>query len=480
MQIFISSVYQDARVAGEERHLDIRRRLHRLGVGEEVKLWIAEYSAPGITGWRTIVDTCVRALHESDLMIVLLLRRWGSAIDVDGLGPAPVSYLEIELFQASLRRVPVIFFEAEDFDPDPQLAALVRLIKRLLPSSPWVRAPQAAMEEQIVELVRSVLAARALPPALTRLCDALSERRSFADVNREIASTRLSFLDGFTPADGSPLSLPRVDLLLNETSHLAGTGDGTYVDRLSRLWMALRELAKQRADALDGELAQRWIRLSELWTSSAAWLHLHGPLRLGVLATLHTRNQLRDGGYIETREFPFGAFGSEAYSVAKISDTRRWKQRRFEAARRLATKQIEIGEGSSGAFGIRASASMQLALLGRPWLAQAGLADYRRMYEARVRTGASDSEIGEALAELGYAEFGVGRLLRWKRRGALQRLREGVALLDADHPERRPGFVVRAKRKLAEALEASRLLEEAELQRQDIAAITERHGLPPE
>lgn len=483
MKVFISSVYEDARVESDRRHLQIRAKLERFGfwVRPELDPWIAEYKVPGLNerGWRAIVDTCVHALHDSDLMIVLLFRRWGSAVEIDCLGPSPVSVLEMELFHASLRRVPVLFFQAADFVPEPRLAALITLLRRMIPAAHWFLGTEREVEAQVIEVLENLYHERSLPAGISGFCDALSDEVSFAQVEREISSSRLSFLEGFAPARPGPLSLDRVDLLLAETAELAGTGEGTYVDRLSRLWLALRDLAQQPSEALDEKLARRWVRLCELWTNAAAWLRLHGPLELGVLATLHTRVQIRDAGFIPVTDFPFGPFGSEAYSIAKVSDRRDWKVRRFEAAVRLASKQIDITpRDPSGAFGIRASAKMQLAQLGRPWVGVSGLFDYRRMLRTRERIGASDSEIGEAMAELGYAEFAVARRFSLRGKAALARMRDGVALLDADQPERRPGFVVRGKQKLAEALEMSGIADEAAQQRSDIETLRARHGLP--
>jgi hypothetical protein len=291
----------------------------------------------------------------------------------------------------------------------------------------------------------------------------------------------LSFLSGYKPGvEGSP-SLPRADLLLREADPAGGGGQSTYADRLSRLWLALRELAQVPAEDIDREMAARWIRLCELWTSSAAWLRLHGPLELGVLATFHTRVDLRNRGFIVEPEFPYGPYASEAYSIAKYSERPSWQRRRFQASRQLATKQIALQSAdASGAFGIRASATMQLARLGRPWLVPQGLLDYRSMWRIRRKLGASDSEIGEALVELAYAEFMVGRRVRWLRNQSLAKLREGLALMEADRPHLRPGFVKRAKLKLADALAAAGELDKAGVQRSELAEFARTHGLPPD
>lgn len=480
MQIFIASVSQDGRAPNDLRYVELRAKIQKLAL-PGFKPWIAEFAEPKLhlRGWRAIVDSCVHALHASDLMIVLLFRRLGTAIEIDALGPSPVSHLEIELFHAGLRRIPVLFFQAKDFEPDPQLAAFLGLIKRITPPECWMECPEQEIATRVISTLRAISADGVLPSRLQGLCDALSEQRSFERVDQEVSSCRLSFLRDFAPGSNGKVSIDRVDLLLAETESLAGTGENAFVDRLSRLWLALRDLAQCPVDQLDAELAMRWVHLCELWTSSAAWLHLHGPLELGVLATLHTRVDLRNAGFLPEREFPFGAFASEAYSIAKVSDTKVWQRRRFRAACALATRQIEHSDADpSGAFGIRASAAMQLAQRGAPWLAVAGLADYRRMVRTRERLRTSESQIGEAYVELGFAEFAIGGALPWLRRKGLDRMRDGVAMLERDQPELRAGFLKRAKLKLAQALESAGALDEAQAQRTQLEAFARAQGLP--
>ncbi|HEX8443524.1 MAG TPA: hypothetical protein VF631_07740 [Allosphingosinicella sp.] len=480
-RVFIASVNQEGRTEGDERYLELRAKINALQLEDDLDRWIAEYKSPGLDsqGWRTIIDRCIRELHESDLMIVLLFRRLGSQVEIDDLGPSPVTYLEIELFHASLRRIPVIFFRADDFVPSDQLGAMLRLLERVTDPRQWVTESERNVERRVIEVLRHIAKEGQLPPDLRGFRDGLSDDRSFLRWKEEVASSRLSFLSGYRPGAQGPLSLPRVDLLLREANLTGKGGESTFVDRLSRLWLALRELAQLPAEDVDQTTAVRWIRLCELWTSSAAWLRLHGPLELGVLATFHTRVDLRNRGFIVESDFPYGAYASEAYSIAKYSEQPSWQRRRFQASRRLATKQIELQSADpSGAFGIRASATMQLAQLGRPWLVPQALLDYRAMWRTRRKLHASDSEIGEALVELAYAEFMVGRHLPWLRNQSLAKLREGVALMEADRPHLRPGFVKRAKLKLANALAAAGKLDEAEVQRTELTALARTHGLP--
>ena len=63
--------------------------------------------------------------------------------------------------------------------------------------------------------------------------------------------------------------------------------------RLSRIWLAMRELAKVEKERFDRAIAERWIKAVEAWPSPAAWLQMHGPLRAGVLAGLQSQQELR-------------------------------------------------------------------------------------------------------------------------------------------------------------------------------------------
>jgi hypothetical protein len=481
MKVFISSTYQDSQVPGAERHLAIRRALWEKGRARGHTMWVAEYSNRELTSqtpWREIVDTCVAGVVDCDLLIALLFRRWGAAIPVDDAGPSATSFLEIELFHAAPRRVPVVFLEVEDFQPDPELARLIEVLKSVTRGEQWLRVPERELEAKALAVIDAVAAKDLAPPSLVALPDALSDERSFRRLPDELRSTRLSLLGRFGPStEAASYSGDRAGALLADARRLGSDGPLNYADRLSRLWMALRELSKLPAEALDPRALAAWTEVADLWASPAAWLQLHGPLRLGVLAALQTKGDL-NGRYRPNVEPPYGAFASEAYSIGKVSHTSGWRSRRFRAAQVLATRQAERLADPSGAWLIRGSATLQLARLGRPWLVPAGRADYVRAVKFRERAGASASALGEAMVELAFADYALGRAIFWLRADALARMREGVRLLEEDHPERRPGFVKRAKEKLAVALEQQGLHDEAAVQRAQLAAFNPAHGLP--
>jgi len=68
-------------------------------------------------------------------------------------------------------------------------------------------------------------------------------------------------------------------------------------------------------------------------------------------------------------------------------------------------------------------------------------------------------------------------LLRYKRRSALDMMREGVRCLESDKSPARIGLIVSANRKLAEALKHSGLIDEARKHRDEAAALAKEFGI---
>lgn len=137
--------------------------------------------------------------------------------------------------------------------------------------------------------------------------------------------------------------------------------------------------------------------------------------------------------------YPGGALASSRYSIAGLSGSLR--NRRFLLHAALADLNRSLDEGvtdGGNLFAIRGSVYRRL---GAVW---AAVADYEEVLRQRQKAAASDSAIGEALSELGYGYLFQLRL--WRGRSLLE---EGVRLLSVSN--RRPGFLIRARRKLAAA-----------------------------
>ena len=474
-KVFVSSVYREPAVAGSEKHLRIRRIIRDLAVDVGVDAWIAEYSAVGLEKehWTRIVDTCIEHLLDSNVFIAVLYSRAGGAVELDHeFGFSTASVFEIELFYASLRFKPAYFFVVRGYEPEPELDNLIKLLQLKETAGNWFVGSEDEVVAQIKELFGQINRASLPNWILPNFCDWISPSKSFSQVEKEIRSEKLSLVGRFTPRDVADYSPARIAHLLK-----LAESEASRTGRFSRLWMALRELSKRRPEA-DAESAQRWLQLAQALPSTAAWLGLHGPLNVGVSAAYQTQNELRRVGALKDNAFPYGAFASESYSMGLNHREPAWQRFRFRVAERLATRHAELNpDHPSGALAIRGSARLRLARLGRPWLVWSALADFRRSYKLRVRRGANNSVLGEALVNWGLAEFAVSRILRYKRSGALDRVRDGVSHLESDVSAARAGFVVSAKRKFADALTEAGQLDEARQQAAEATAVAKQFGL---
>lgn len=208
---------------------------------------------------------------------------------------------------------------------------------------------------------------------------------------------------------------------------------------------------------------------------------MHGTLSTSVLAAFHTRNDLlqRQGrSPAEDAGYPLGPMASELYSMGKICETPRWKRRRFQAAIELATRQANRDPANSaGSLAIRASSYLRLAQLYRPWHLYNALADYRRAYRIRERNGDSSSAMGESLSEWAFAEFQLRHLIHLRADEALNKMREGVRLMETDPNPHRIGFRIRGKRKLAQALSQAGQHDEAEAERLQAEELARSFGI---
>jgi len=477
-RVFLSSVFQEISPdGGTQGYFGLRRTIYDIGEQEGVPVWVAEVDREDLgrdTPWTKNLTACIEVLIDSPLLIVILSHRAGRPVDLGELGSAASSIFEVELFHASQWKVPTVFYVVRGYEPAPELTNLISIL-RLQENKNWFVLDENEIERHVRSLLRHFKTGTLAEDwALRAIPDRLSDGKSFAAVEQEIQSDTLSFIGRFGPRDRSDFNMRRVDRFLGLARKEAEGGNN--VDRLSYLWMAMRDLSI--GEAWELARAEKWVELCEQWPSVAAWLGLHGPLNTGVSAAFHTQNDLRSRGFFRDREFPYGPYASEFYSMGLACETPRWQRRRFAAAVQLASRHTALhAHDPSGALAIRASANLRLAWLGRPWLVWSALSDYRRVCRIREKIGADNSVVGEALVESAFAEFQVARFVPWKRTSALARMREGVALLESKITPPRAGFAVRAKRKFALALEQAGFRDEAEAQKKGAAELATRYGM---
>ena len=348
---------------------------------------------------------------------------------------AQVSYFELELFEAALLQKPAFIFVLAGGEMEPRLAALLNLLAPALPGLNRVPMSEDQIYDQVLEIVdrasRPAQAARLKKRTASgqRMSDALTVSR-FIPYDPTTTPPGILFLGG-----GSDLSLTRPNLELAADAISRAEELISHHDRLSLLWIALRELmGAPLDDPKSGEALPLWAQALGAWNTAGAWYGLHGHPLMGCLASLGSLAQLmlQLSG---PDEMPHGALSSEYYSIAKL------------VSRDLRGAMLSISRAHIDAAFISGESSGKLAQRGSVRRAQGdargAIEDYRRVVDLRRGSEhASQQAIAEGMTELGFALVFAGR-----RSEGLRLMEDGIALF-ADRPT---GFLVRAQRKLGRA-----------------------------
>ena len=439
--------------------------LNPLRTGEEVN--------KGEPPFETL-DDLFQLIRESSVLLVLLSGgRYGTGIGVGG-NTAHVSFWEAELFYAALAGKTVRVFQVDDFTPGPKLAALLAVLRSALSPGSWSgpysrTAVVSAVHDFLIDHIDRSAPRFSPRRFLGRLVDGLCYLRGRDATGGSAERESFQFLDGrFFDATVQP-DEGVIRRLLGQVSTLPDEEK-----RLTRLWLVFRELS---GTALEGQSHAHWLPYWNAffgqWASAGSWYGLHSHAHLAVLPALVSLAKVRHRmSSLESSEwqddpthYPGGALASSRYSIAGYMKSR--KNRRFMLG--AASKDLEraLSEGvddQTNLLAIRASIYRRLGAF------SAAVADYEAVLHQRRAGGASDSAVGEALSELGY---GYLFLLRIARGRAL--LEEGVRLLESN--DVRPGFLVRAKRKLAASYALSGHPLRARKELREAVGLARKHGV---
>ncbi len=416
--------------------------------------WVAEESEPGLSTAEhfAIVDRLVEVLRTSDIYLCILgdrrrgLDEHGSLVPVQQKDSA-VSYFEVELYAAVMYEKPVLISVLDGFSPGPRLEALLQLLRFALPD--WrTRRPQNA--RQIIQEVRNLISRQAdrreaNPPSLRdRLVQVFYRSRAARSAAAAIDSTFL-FLNGVT--ENRPLpDKERVEELIREYRKSTN-----FQERLSRIWIAARELMPAsylpvdvQADARLKEFLPLWDSVLGDWVSAASWHGWHGHLYAGTVAPLHSQYLIRSqtckenaDGLTEPATPPYGGLASAYFSIARFLgfglDHWRCLQRAGEYVA-LAIRSRK--EPSDNLLAIRGSIRLSFGNL------FGAIDDFKTMLSLRRASNASPERIADALMHLGQAYA----VIPFKARKGCEILNESVKLLRTipDSPN-----LPRALRKLA-------------------------------
>ena len=427
---------------------DIRKEVHALQLPDGKRIWVDEIDKPDRKEPSLVtIEDLFNMIREASVFIILLAsERRGSNLTIYNES-AHVTYWEAELYYVALLGKPVRVFEVEDFQPSEDLASLLSLLKGALPTASWSklkslndvpRAVHSFLLKQASEPTEKAKFGRSLLPTLV---DGLLALRGKDGCGGSAEGESLKFLNG-SFADATVVPNEALITRLLAEVHTLSNEEG----RLTRLWIVFRELmgapvgSNQYSDFLP-----YWNKFFGEWASAGSWYGLHGHPQLAVLPALveqaKIRKQIRSIGSSawkdENTTYPGGALASSRYSIAGLTGS--WRNRRFLLHAALADIERSLeNQEPTNLLAIRGSIYRRLGAF------CAAVRDYEEVLRRRRSVGAPDSAVGEALSELGYGCLFNMRL--WRGRALLE---EGVRLLS--NCEARPGFLIRAKRKLAVA-----------------------------
>jgi hypothetical protein len=461
--VFISSTFRDD-FDGIRWPVPLRRRIIENKSKFPAFIWVYEHF------WRqgeepldadTIIDRCFSGIRDSDLFVFLLTGRHGSGASYFE-DRTFASYLELELFAASMLRKPVLVLHERGHEPDERLRDTMLLLHRAFKSGGYLLDDEDGLYRELhracVQLAAGTLELGKNP--IVHLPEWLSIRRCRTSLGEDLEDPKLAFLDGVLKADKASTDPAKAERLLAQVSsgvRIKGGNEGPlpHGSALFRVWAAMRELMDMKGTTLsDPATAILWDRAFGLWASKASWFGLHGHVWMGPLAAINSQTGLRETfatspeyrAASDVRE-PLGARASAIYSIAQRMDTRSRKRRHYREVIVLATRAMERDQDAQqGVLSIRGHALMRTAFLGEVWKLLEAAEDFKRCYDIRIRMGASPASVGEALCDFGFARIFTGHVP-----SGLAMMQEGIDLMRTDTSVNGKAFLARALRKLETA-----------------------------
>jgi hypothetical protein len=354
--IFLSSVFADP----EKWRLHLRDMVQpRLTEEERAAgawrpIWMAE-DFPALDRDSSMppldkVQLCLDGVREAECFVAVITTRHGSLVPIGETDRVPASFFEAELFEAALLEKPAFVFLLKGHEPDPKLAALLKLLKPFFPNMDLTPVSEDTIRRQVERLVRHYQRPRWLrpllrTPELRETVNALARTRHRRyDVSAD--SPPLQFLNGAFDPTAAPGSIGLIEELLENA-----TKARTQQERFTLLWFALRSLmGAPYTDPGHANFRALWDRCLGAWSSSGAWYGLHGHLEIGCLAALGSISDLRK---LTGSAAPHGAIASEYYSIARLAGS---SGEFFDLALEHINQAIAASQGKpSGELAIRAS-----------------------------------------------------------------------------------------------------------------------------
>ena len=391
-----------------------------------------------------IADELLERIHEANTFLCILAgNSHGSRLHfADTI--SSVSFFEIELFAAALQQKQIIFLVHNDFTPDPILYSLLNLRSFAFPG--W-RILDKLSSKEIVDAAARIAHQAMAPPRKLWTLSLVSNVQRIAQalyIGRGRHGQKVLYLNGATTDTPAHPNLELVEQILRTDEQLEN-----HENRLSRLWLAVREL---NGSAISAQTEPRHLDLFEAalerWSGAGAWYGLHADMPLGCLAAINTIHEIRRQRQVlgtlprATDPYPAGELASAKFNVAKHLYLPQDRRARLREALDDINRALKTPpEDSSGLLAVRGSIYRRL---GRVF---DSASDLEKSLLVRQQLRLPVTAIGGTMVELGFTylySLRVRKGLRLCEKG-VAKLREGGRDVD----------IARGLRKLAVAYAAN-------------------------
>ena len=347
--VFLSSLTSRLR---DELGEDIRREIYwRAGGGKLVYVDdVVNTRIPSVDEHLLVADELLERIREAKLFLCLLAgESHGSSLEVADTH-CRVSFFEIELFAAALFRKQIVVLRHKDFRPAPALSQLLQILDFAFPS--WSGLPSLGTRDLVEQAVR--VAEELISPTRNTLRETLiSGARRMAEalyIGRARRSMSLQFFEGRTINAASAPSQLVVDHILNSPAT-----EENYQQRLSRSWLAIRELNTRPIAEMEPWQLERLERVLKGWDSAGGWYGLHADMPMGCLAALNSIHAIRKRRAEmadlpkDVPVYPASALASAKYNIAKHLYLPHHRRARLVEA--LRDVNLALQDQSEPAFG---------------------------------------------------------------------------------------------------------------------------------
>lgn len=483
LKIFISSAYSGL---GQ-----IRAELQEWAEEQGYETWLFE-KAKTEEQWQKLKapeteKICLEEVSNSNLYIGIFHKAYGSSASRH---LATVSFIDTEFFEAFKSGVPMRLYILETFEPQEELKQLLQIVRSLLPNSIVVSSNETALKERIKWDIDRHFGRRSFFVGHRNLYPQFKRYFTSVILSRKIhddKETGIRFL-----LDRYPITSVACDIDLVKSQLQQVKKIDSYDAQLNGTWNILQYLFTVPWWKYHEHL-ELWNDVLGVWDTAGAWYGLHGFGYLGKLAADNTllaiRALIASHGETDsidrlmatcgektgaTKEWINlyglgGALASEYYSIAKTIGLPVFKKHYLEKADawiNVAERTYQMETNLKRQAGLSAIRGHIFLELGRT---DEAIKLFDLNLRLRKEGGVSLGSIAEAKADLGYAYMLGGR-----KREAEHLLLEGVHDLEASGS---PGFVVRAKKKLASFYFRQWAFKQGLQQLIEAEAICEKHNI---